>query len=174
MDGAVLWIKYAAYRAHGMDPQKINRLKKRVDKNKAFREAEALRIKDAHERLLAYNQAPETTRMDFWCTDCRKDFQAFAFRSVRTVLNLDTGRSHIDEPLFAWYEGKCPKGHIARRYITDKHIDPYYDQSRLVAAQRAEFADDLVQPSDPRFKKLYPAAWREMEAAREAQESAGV
>lgn len=154
-----------------MDVQKINQLKRRIDKNKAFREAEALRTKDARDRLAAYNQAPATTRYDFWCDECRADFQGLAHRRVRMVLSLDTGLSRIDEPLFAWYEAKCPKNHVARRFITDKHVDPYFEKSRLVAAQRAEFADDLVQPSDPRFKKLYPAAWKELEDARERSEA---
>jgi hypothetical protein len=55
------------------------------------------------------------------------------------------------------------------RYITDKGHDPYYGRSEMMRKQRAQLADALLTPDNPRFALVYPQKWRELQAMKEQQ-----
>lgn len=73
---------------------------------------------------------------------------------------------------YAYYEGMCPAKHLARRHITDKHLDPYYHLSAMIRKQRHDMRDDLLTPADPRFRIVYPRQWAQLEEEREMREIA--
>lgn len=110
--------------------------------------------------------------ISFFCTKCHKDFDADARTHVNGVYNLDTGvfEEHRDEKRKEWYIGKCPCGKECMRYITDKHLDPYFHQSLKLQAQRKEFENDLIQYGDARFESLYKDQWNKFEQQREEHE----
>lgn len=88
--------------------------------------------------------APSTTITTFWCRKCRKDRDGLG---EKRVISWD-GES------FAYYHSYrlC---HSLRRYITDRHIDPYWRESRELKKQRAIHAQDILQPGDDGFDMLY-------------------
>lgn len=140
---------------------KLEKLKGRVKDRAAERQRLKDMTQDERDRIRAITDAPNRQMFDFWCADCTADFKAPAWK--------DTRHTSYGQRL-AWYTGFCPKGHKAIRHITDKHLDPYYNLSDIIRHQRQEYADALLTPADPRFRKLYPAQWRRMEAEREAHE----
>lgn len=99
------------------------------------------------ERAQDIKDAPYSQMMDFYCTECHRDFGAIGFKEVRVPKG---------SVWFAWYEAHCPEGHKNLRYITDKIEDPYFVQSPFVRAQQEEFEDAQIPPWHPRFKVLYP------------------
>jgi hypothetical protein len=105
------------------------------------------------DRLNEIREAARVIQTDFFCSVCKKDFVGMGFKQVSAIRDL--------QPC-AWYVGKCPEGHRAIRYITDKWADPYYNRSLVVAMQREQMKDDFLDPSDPRFKKLYPEAYKRL------------
>ena len=56
------------------------------------------------------------------------------------------------------------------RYITDRHLDPFFYRSEKVKIERRRHEKDLIQPSDPRFKRLYPKEYERIEAIKEVNE----
>lgn len=56
------------------------------------------------------------------------------------------------------------------RLINDAPNDPYYRRSTKTRADVRKYADDLVQPGDPRFDILYPEHKRKREAEAEAKQ----
>lgn len=149
------------------------RLKKRVDANAAYRERLQKMGAEYRERMAIIASSPVRNRMGFYCEQCRKDFDAVGYKhSNTTILNVDTGMS---EPRFpsvphAWYTALCPKRHEAVRHITDKQRDVYFNLSLVVRQDRARYERDLLQPSDPRFKLVYPEQWKKLQEQRDAQE----
>lgn len=141
---------------------KIQALVDRYDKRRKEREDRRKILEPFVDRLNDIKQSPRTTKSDFFCTVCKKDFSGIAFKQVSAV------RSMLPT---AWYVGKCPVGHKAIRYITDKYTDPYYDLSLMVARQRWEMKDDFLDPSDPRFKQLYPEAYKRLITDAERQKN---
>jgi len=94
--------------------------------------------------------------IDFYC-DRHGDFEAEYF-----VRENQWGK---------WFIAKCPKCKTeCVRYGTDKHLDPYFRKSKKMRIERDKYRDDLVQPSEPRFKSLYPEQWAKMERAKEKWE----
>lgn len=89
----------------------------------------------------------------FWCDGCKKDFEAPGH---------ETGNRYGK-----WFVGKCPKGHKAIRYITERHLDPYFRKSRNLREQRVHYRKDLLQPGQKGFAMAYPKAQKEMEEAEE-------
>lgn len=122
-------------------------LEKRYDEARATRIAKEEAERPLKDRIRAIFDAPRFVKTDFWCNICRKDCTGTGSRQVSTI------RPHAPT---AWYKGNCPLGHPMLRRITDKAEDPYYSQSMMIKRQRAEAADDLLDPSDPRFHVLYP------------------
>ncbi len=130
--------------------EKIKELVNRYDQRRAERLERHKILEPFVDRLNEIKEAPRTTKSDFFCMTCKKDFSGIAFKQVSAI-----------RPMLptAWFVGKCPKGHRTLRRITDKNSDPYYDMSLMVARQRADMADAFLDPSDPRFKILYPRQW---------------
>lgn len=124
---------------------KLKRLEKIVERNSDEREAEKLKHERQTGRLREIAEAPERQATDFWCRKCRLDFQALGHKLTASW----------PEPK-AWYETKCPDcGTTAIRRITDRLMDPYFNQSVRIRKMRREAGDDLLQPGDPRFEKVW-------------------
>ena len=93
---------------------------------------------------------------NFWCDRCELDFEAPGYR---TGYSLQGGAE--------WFVGFDPRGHKAIRYITEKHLDPYFRKSRNLKEQRVHYRKDLLQPGQRGFKQTYPDAQREMDKAED-------
>lgn len=133
----------------------------RVERNRAWRDADLKKTQSYRDRMNAIREAKRVDRLAFWCDNCHKDFISIAYKQVRQP----KGQLPI-----AWHVGKCPCGYKALRYITDKGADPYYYKSFYMKLERVKLSNDLVQPGDPRFRILYPAQYRKMQEDREQQE----
>lgn len=119
-------------------------------KDRAIAEAKMRPFRD---RVEAIMQAPRFTITDFWCAKCQKDVSGTGFRQTCVIREtLPT----------AWYTSFCPEGHRLTRRITDKDTDPYYTSSLLIKRQRYDLSDLLLTPDDPRFKILYPEAYKKL------------
>ncbi len=129
--------------------EKAEKLKRHLEENRIGKEQDKKRHEFFNQRKNEIDEADNIKQNEFWCRICKKDFSAPGYKYER--------RSWGNSPGYpiAWYVGECPAGHEARRYITDKHLDPYYEESENVRWARVEFEKDLIQPNDPRFKKLY-------------------
>lgn len=141
---------------------KIKGLVNRYDERRKEREERHKLLEPFVDRVNEIRQAPRVTKSDFFCTVCKKDFSGIAFKQVSSI-----------RPMLptAWFIGTCPKGHRALRRITDRLTDPYYDMSLMVARQRAEMAEAFMDPSDPRFKELYPEAYARLFPNGQGQKS---
>lgn len=144
-----------------VDPKK---LKKRVEDRREARARDMEAERHRTERLKIINAAYDHTPMQFWCDECRKDYDTTGHKVVQAA-----NKYHEDR---AYYVGICPVGHRNIRRITDKLGDPYYYKSEMIRRQRIDLADAMLQPHDPRFRQVYPAQWRKMEEEREAREQA--
>ena len=133
--------------------QKIQELKDRYDQRRNDREERRKLLEPFVDRLNEIRGAPRATKSDFFCDKCNKDFAGLAFKQVSAV-----------RPMLptAWFVSKCPVGHRTFRRITDRNTDPYYDRSRLVQRQRHDMRDYFLDPSDPRFRVLYPRQYEEL------------
>lgn len=69
------------------------------------------------------------------------------------------------------FVAKCRCGKELMRLITEKHLDPYFYESKKLRRQRAEAENDLLQPSDPKFKTLYKDEYDRIEKAKEEYEA---
>lgn len=147
-------------------------LQKRVEARRAERERYDAIEKDRTERQRLYDTAFDSTPMQFWCDTCEADFETIGHKTCRTRLDLNTGRSTVIHPIQAYYFGYCPAKHRAIRRITDKEGDPYYRKSLMLRRQRIDMADAMLQPHDPRFRIVYPQAWKRMEEERELRDAA--
>ena len=129
----------------------IQRLKDRF--NAAF-DAREQRKEDErwfNDRAHEIFASPRYITTDFWCHTCKRDCTGTGYRQVCTVRQWAPT---------AWFIGYCPLGHKMLRYITDKHIDPYYNMSELLRRQRYELQDTMLTPDNPRFKLLYPEQYK--------------
>ena len=99
--------------------------------------------------------------ISFWCNKCEID-QENTYRE-----KIARYRSGVVK----WNESRCVlcENKIIR-YITERHLDPYFYKSKKVKIERIQHEKDLIQPSDPRFKKLYPKEYERIEAVKEANE----
>jgi hypothetical protein len=136
-----------------MNKKRLERLIRRYDQRRKEREERNERERPFKERVKDIFDARKFVITDFYCTVCNKDVSGTGFRQVCTIRqNFPT----------AWYVSWCPKGHKLVRRITDKDTDPYYELSPLVARQRWEMRDELLDPSDPRFKVIYPKQYAKL------------
>lgn len=123
----------------------IEKLNKIVDRN--IREREELeevqrKIRELNERWEEVQKAPDYKRLDFWCSECKKDFQA-------------TGTKHeIETYKIGKYEARCLCGNKCRRIIGEYDWD-YYQNSELIKQQRARYSKDILQPHEYGFETLY-------------------
>lgn len=144
------------------------RLQERIEANRERRQKEIEKSRPYKEREREVTEALSVIpRMDFWCEACAQwdrskgDIVAVARKQVKY---------HDNDLPQARYTGFCPKGHMVMRFITEKNRDPYYRQSFKMYQERKKAADDLLQPSDPRFKQVYPQAWEKLQAEQRARE----
>ncbi len=144
-----------------MNQAKVKRLIDRVDRRKEERDRELASTQAYRDRTRAIRDAKNVDVTGFWCADCKRDFQGVGIKQIREPAGM--------YPI-AWYRGTCPRGHQTIRYITDKDHDPFYFLSVELAHERARLDDDLLQPSDPRFRLVYPDKWASMERQREENE----
>lgn len=145
------------------DRNKIERLQQGVADNRARRHAALAQTKLYQERLREIAEAPERKLNSFWCNICAIDFDQL---SVKRVAH-PTGSYPR-----AWYESKCPQQHSVVLHITDKHQDPYYVQSKALQEMRYAMRDELLHPSDPRFRYVYPTQWRKLKEEEEMKRAA--
>lgn len=149
---------------------KIDKLKARVDKNREGRQRAATADERANARQRSVDKAPATQEMDFYCPECVAHYFLVGRKVVEHGYNVTTGQSYPVSPVRASFVARCPKkGHSLRRYITDAWMDPYLN-SPILRHQAWLMRDELLQPSDPRFKTVYPKEWAKMEAEREEAE----
>lgn len=95
----------------------------------------------------------------FWCSYDRFDYKLLAERRYQ---NARVGE--------VW-KAQCPNCHrMLIRLINNASQDPYFRLSRIRQRERKLYADDLLQPGDPRFDLLYPHHKRQIEAHYEKQE----
>lgn len=137
------------------------RLERIVERNADWREQDrrkAEREVERHALLEATRKAPERKRLDFWCGKCGLDFTAEGVKCL-----CGGGRSR--------YDARCPKCRQRRsRRITEPLGDPYYHESRVLSRMRHEAGDDLLQPGDRRFEKVWGHKIRQAESDRLADE----
>ena len=138
---------------------RLDRLNRIVDYNSEQREREKAEEERLYARQREIDEAPDTKLTDFFCERCDRDFEAIGFKGTITCYP-----EHI-----AFYEAKCPKGHWTRRRITDQQNDPYFCKSKVLARERAEMGDALLQPDDPRFDSVYGWKLRKRESDRLAE-----
>lgn len=105
------------------------------------------------ERRDAILKSPTYVQTEFWCNHCAKDFDATGHKEVRVPPK---------GVWFAYYVGICPKGHHALRYITDVLTDPYFYKSVRIKIQQGRYADEMLQPWQPRFKQIYPLQYAKL------------
>lgn len=148
---------------------RAEKLLQRIRNNREGRARDKKRDEERGARRATVNAAYDRTMMGFWCDECEKDFETVGEKHIAHGLNLNTGKSYECTPLRAFYLGRCPQGHVARRFITDKHDDPYYYKSEMLRRQRVDLADAMLQPHDPRFRHVYPAQWKKIQAEQEMQ-----
>jgi len=84
----------------------------------------------------------------FYCSSCRKDFVSETVRQIETDWNNTRQR-------IAFYKSKCMCGKWAMRLITDKWQDSYWYRSQVVARDRGEHHNDMVQSFETGFNLLY-------------------
>lgn len=132
------------------DVKKLTHIAKDTLKNK---EIDRLRLK-LSERAQEIKDAQPTQRMDFFCSECERDFGGIGHKEVRWPKG---------SVWFAFYRGRCPEGHLTIRYITDKLKDPYFYKSPFVRKQQSVYADAMIGPDNPRFKVLYPEAYERIQ-----------
>ena len=99
--------------------------------------------------------------ISFWCDKCKIDQENTYHEQV----------VHYPSDIVKWNESRCVLcGEKVIRYITERHLDPYFYRSTKVKIERMKHEKDLIKPSDPRFKKLYPKEYERIEAVRDANE----
>jgi hypothetical protein len=130
-----------------MGHHQVDKLERLVDRNtnERAKDKEEKDRKYDRERLIADSKDNVTSA--YWCSKCKKDYQAPSRRFIETDWN--TGDN------IAYYVSHCPKRHINKRFITDRLFDPYYRSSRMLQVQRIDYQKDLIQPFQSGYNMLY-------------------
>lgn len=140
---------------------KQKKLERIIERNADWREQDRRRAEREAERIAlleATRKAPERKRLDFWCGKCKLDFVAVGVKCL-----CGGGKSR--------YDARCPKCRQRRsRRITEPLGDPYYQESRMINLMRADAGDDLLQPGDRRFEKVWGHKNRQAESRRLEEE----
>ena len=121
----------------------INRQEKRVKERNLNRE----RIKNLEERNDEINKASNIIMHNFWCDKCKKDFKATAIKQVEEDWNANQ--------YIAFYKTKCFNSHWCMRLITDKIKDTFLFKSKLLALDRGNHFNDIVQSHETNYNLLY-------------------
>lgn len=131
----------------------MSNLKKTIVDKQQARERFMSLQKWLYERRDEILGAPMYVQTDFWCDYCEKDFSTTGHKEVRVP---------PQGVWFAYYVGICPCGKFAVRYITDKLLDPYFYKSLVLKIQQGQYADEMLQPWQPRFRQVYPEQYRKL------------
>lgn len=126
----------------------IKELIERQEERSADRTYHLNKQKDKDERMSLIKDVPNKVLTDFYCRHCRKDFKAESIKEVEIDWSCTT-------QYIAFYKTKCPIGHWNIRYITDKHRDPYWKQSKASQRDQGEHYADTLQPFQTGFNMLY-------------------
>ena len=95
--------------------------------------------------------------VSFYCKNCKLD------------QNLEAEK--VNNSLAEFFRARCGKcGNRLVRYISEKHLDPYYRESRKIKVERGRFANDLIQPGEAGFKMFYKKQYDELEEKKEKYE----
>jgi len=138
----------------------VNQLAKIIDRNEAERQAAKLKRERETARQSEIDNAPDSKVMGFLCPSCRLDFDGPGWKTVRHWPTLR-----------AIYQTKCPDcGKCCIRRITDTHNDPYFMDSPRLKLMRAEAGNDVLQPGDPNFERVWGWRIRKRESDRLAAE----
>jgi hypothetical protein len=121
----------------------INRQDKRVKERNRHRD----RIKNLEERDEEIEKANRFVLHNFWCDKCKKDFQASSIKQIEEDWNA--------EQRIAFYKTKCFNGHWCIRLITDRFKDGFHVKSRLLALDRGNHFNDIVQSHEENYNLLY-------------------
>lgn len=138
----------------------LNKLAGIVDRNREQREERRRReqyLKDKQERKDEIEKAPEYKRTQFWCNDCKLDFEQRGYKSVVTSFDC------------ASYKTRCPEcNKTCYRVIYDYDYE-YYNNSQFIKEMRLKYAKDMLQPGDEGFEVLYGKKYREMQRDEEKE-----
>lgn len=121
----------------------IERQEKRTEDRNYTRDKQ----KERDERDNDIKSVKYTDIIDYWCSDCAKDFRAISIKQVQKDWNIDQN--------IAFYKTKCDCGKWCIRHITDKHKDSYFIKSRMLAKDRGVHHVDTLQPWQTGFNTLY-------------------
>lgn len=143
----------------------LQTLKNKLSRRQEERAESEKRTNALRERDQLISSVPYAVETGFWCKTCELDFN-------RTGLKV-TRRAYESEQLLAWYATRCEKCYSrCIRFITDKHLDPYYRESALLQHQRKIQSRDLLQPGDAGFKTLYGDPYKKYHDQMEKAERA--
>lgn len=106
------------------------------------------RIKETEERNTVLADSKLVTITDFWCDKCHKDFKSQAVRQIET--DWTNTKQKV-----AYYKTKCFQGHWCIRLITDKNKDAFWTKSKLMAKDRANNINAILQPFETGYNLLY-------------------
>ena len=160
----------------------IETLTKFVQRKQEERERYEQQAKKRDERAREISDAKQIALMEFWCS-VHGDFSVLSHKEVlhdySTIPTTLLARyTPIPTAIAKFYNHRRRSVSFGKpckrvyRYITDKHLDPYYRDSEMIQRQRVDFERDLIQPWDPRFKLLYGDPYKKYYEQLEAAERA--
>ena len=152
---------------------KVDKLTKRVENIYDERQREEDEDKRRQARRKECEQADDITKTDFWCTR-HGDTTGMAYKVI--FRNSDGLNAYYE----AFNNHAWPKELMTcgckglRRWITDKHQDPYYVKSEKIRleARKAQDSGDLLQPGDWMFDIKYPEHKRKLNERLEKEAKA--
>ncbi len=118
----------------------IERQEKRFEDKEYHRNVEKAR----DERKKDIEAAKNVEVKPFWCVTCHKDFVSVTYKQIDN-----------------WGDSACyktkhkPCGSWCMRLITDSWRDAYWTNSKLLAKDRRDHYNDMVQPHMTGFNTLY-------------------
>lgn len=103
--------------------------------------------------------------ISFYCKPCGLDQERLPVEnSYSQEMATELGLSQIPR----WYEARCEKCNAkVLRYITDKHLDPYFRLSKKLKIEREKNKKDLLQYGQDGFQTLYPESYKKFQEVEE-------
>ncbi len=118
------------------------------EKRSNDREFHHNRIKANEEREELVKDSKRITVTDFYCLLCKQDFKSVSIRQIESDWSNTKQR-------IAFYKTKCDKGHWCIRHITDKLTDSFWTKSKLMAKDRANHMNDILQPFQTGYNLMF-------------------
>lgn len=106
------------------------------------------KIKEQQDREDIIKDNKVFCKTDFWCDECKQDFQA------QTIKEVEEDWSCLSQRI-AFYKTKCERGHWCIRLITDRELDGFWSKSKKVSLDRGNHSNDTIQPFEIGFNMLY-------------------